>query len=147
MSDQSTPIIGWKERIEFPDWGLTSVLSKTDTGAQTSSIDALNIKPLPRGRIRFDVVERRSPELVMKSIEADIVRMGKIRSSNGRLGHRYVVVTRVKIADQEFLTEFTLAPRPRMKCRVLLGRAALEGRFLVDTDHVFLLTKPIRHHR
>lgn len=141
MADDTLPIIGWKERIELPEWGLSSVLTKIDTGAQTSSIDATDIEVLPRGRIRFQAVGRRARPEDRATIEADVLRMGNIRSSNGRLAHRYVVVTRVHIGDQEFLTEFTLAPRPRMKCRVLLGRAALEGRFLVDTEHSYLLSQ------
>lgn len=138
---QSLPIIGWKERVDFPEWGLTAVLSKTDTGAQTSTIDASDIELLPRGRIRFRAVGRRSAPAFDKPIDADIVRVAEIRSSNGRAMHRYVVVTRVQVGEENFQTEFTLSPRPRMKCRVLLGRSALEGRFLVDSEHAFLLTK------
>lgn len=144
MSNESLPLIGWKERIQFTEWGLESVLTKVDTGAQTSTIDSDKVELLPRGRVRFDVIGRRRPAEIRKTIEADIVRMGNVRSSNGRLSERVVVVTRVSVGDTEFLTEFTLSKRPRMRCRVLLGRAALEGRFLVDTDNIFLQSSPKR---
>lgn len=144
MTNESLPLIGWKERIILPDWGLDSVLTKIDTGAQTSTIDSEQVEILPRGRVRFTAIARRRPNVVGETVEADIVRMGKIRSSNGRLSERCVIVTKIRIGDSEFQTEFTLSERPRMKCRILLGRAALEGRFLVDTDNTFLLTRQLR---
>ena len=40
---EGTPIllpIGWKERLDFPDWGLNHVRVKIDTGACTSALGA-----------------------------------------------------------------------------------------------------------
>ena len=38
-----TPLtIGWKERVDFPDWGIKRLRVKMDTGARTSALDAQN---------------------------------------------------------------------------------------------------------
>jgi hypothetical protein len=43
------------------------------------------------------------------------------------------------------LIEVSLVSRHKMKCRMLIGRAALAGSFLVDPEHDRLLTKrPVR---
>ena len=34
-------LIGWKERLDFVEWGLHRIKVKIDTGARTSAIDAL----------------------------------------------------------------------------------------------------------
>lgn len=135
------PLIGWKERIDLPEWGFGSVLAKSDTGAQTSAIDAVNIDYLPRRRVRFDAVIRRGSHEKRKTLEADVVRSAEIRSSNGRVTKRCVVATKVVIGEYEFVAEFSLVSRPKMKCRILLGRSALAGRFLVDCDSEYRLTE------
>src|SRR4051794_9632045 len=38
---ESPLVIGWKERIDFPDWKLRRVKVKIDTGARTSAVGAV----------------------------------------------------------------------------------------------------------
>ena len=141
-ADEEMPRIGWKETIDLPEWHLEGVLSKSDTGAQTSAIDAEEVIQPKKGRVRFTVVGRRKGTSRRKMIEADVVREVSVRSSNGKMETRYVVATPVKVGGTKFMTEFTLVSRHSMRCRVLLGRAALAGRFLVDSEHTYLLSEP-----
>ena len=136
------PMIGWKETISLPSWRLENVLAKSDTGAQTSAIDAEEVLRLAKGRVRFTVVAKRRGATRRKAIEADVVREVSVRSSNGTMEKRYVVATPVRVGDYRFMTEFTLVARPSMRCRILLGRSALAGRFLVDSAAAYNLSEP-----
>jgi hypothetical protein len=49
-----------------------------------------------------------------------------------------VIKTPILIGDQLFDIELTLTNRDHMKFRMLLGRRALEGRFLVNSAESFL---------
>ena len=41
--NSSRPLtIGWKEFVDFPDWGVRHVKVKVDTGARTSALGALS---------------------------------------------------------------------------------------------------------
>ena len=49
-------VIGWKETVDLPDWGIGSILAKSDTGARRSALDVHNIIELPGNRVQFDIV-------------------------------------------------------------------------------------------
>ena len=38
---ESKLIIGWREMISIPEWGITKLRAKMDTGARSSAIDAV----------------------------------------------------------------------------------------------------------
>jgi hypothetical protein len=138
-------IIGWREHIALPDWGVDGLLAKSDTGARASAIDVANLRELPNGRVRFEVITHRArkghPRKSVE-VEAPISRIKNVRSSNGHLQHRVAVKTLMKIGDVEQEVEFSLVCRRHMLCRVLLGRTALEDHFLVNSKERFLLSPP-----
>ncbi|CAN0565185.1 unnamed protein product, partial [Laminaria digitata] len=61
-------VIGWREKIDLPEWGLMRVRAKTDTGARTSAIDVADIEELGDGKIRFRVVYHHDPARITKWI-------------------------------------------------------------------------------
>jgi len=125
-------LIGWKETIDIPEWGLYDILSKTDTGARRSAIDVKNIVERPGGRVQFDVaLDRRDPSR-RQTVVAPIARQSRVRSSNGQTHERYVVEAIVRIGHVEKPIELSLVCRRKMICRILLGRKAIEGDFVVD---------------
>ena len=132
-------IIGWREVIAIPEWGIEALEAKADTGARTSALDVTQIDELSADRVRFQVALRRRKRKRRKSVEAPITRRSRIRSSNGQMEERLMVVATVKIGAIEKPVEFGLVCRKNMICRALLGRSALEGDFLVDPSirHVF----------
>lgn len=136
--------IGWRERVELPDWGLRGVRAKIDTGARTSAIDVASIEHLEDGKIRFEVVARLGPERKTRWVEAMPVRVSKIKSSNGQLQERIVCQTRLRIGPVEQDIELSLVCRKRMLCRMLIGRLALADRFLVDSGRKYVLTSAKR---
>jgi len=137
------PIIGWRELVEFPDWGIEGVVAKIDTGARTSAIHVEEIKKLKGNRVKFFVVTRRRTPVRHVPVKADLVRTTRVRSSSGHTQERYVVAARVRIGPVTKRVEMSLVRRGHMLCRMLLGRTALEG-FLVDVNQRHVFGAPVR---
>ena len=136
--------IGYQEYVALPDWGIDRLLAKSDTGARSSALDAKNIEELPGDRVRFDIaLSRRNREKTV-TVEADVVRHTRIRSSHGHTTDRLVVVVPLHVGRVSKPIEVTLVSRKRMICRMLLGRTALAETFLVDSGRRFVLSEPRR---
>jgi len=133
--------IGWRERVDLPDWDLSGVRAKVDTGARTSVIDVAEIQHIGEGRVRFEVVWRHTPVRLTKWVEADAVRTSRVKPSTGELQERVVCKTLLRVGEHEQEIEIGLVCRKNMRCRMLIGRKALSGLFLVDPSRAHLLTK------
>ena len=127
------PIIGRREYVALPEWGVRGVEAKIDTGARTSAIHVDNIKRLLGDRVCFDVVlSRRNPDKRVR-VETDLVRFTRVRSSTGHQQERFVVATKMRIGDIRRRIELSLVSRKQMLCRMLLGRTALSD-LLIDVN-------------
>ena len=145
-----TPSLGWREWVGLPEHGVDWVKAKVDTGARTSSLHAAGLHTFEmenREWVRFSVYpwQRSSADAVL--VEARVLDRRRVRSSSGDTERRPVVVLPVRIGDQMVDVEFTLTRRDQMGFRMLLGRQALRGRFLVDTGRSYLLGQPPRPER
>lgn len=136
-------VIGWREKIDLPEWGLMRVRAKIDTGARTSVIDVADIEDLGDGRVRFRVVYHHDPERVTRWIYADSVRTSTVKPSHGERQQRHVCETTVRIGKVRKRIEVSLVSRSGMLCRMLLGRTALDG-LLVDAGNKYVLTNARR---
>ncbi len=129
-------IIGWREMVTLPEWGL-ELRAKVDTGAKSSSIDCSDIVELPDNRVRFTIRVSRSRGKTI-TLEAPIAIRKRVRSSTGEGRSRLFVETTLHLAGIEKKILVNLACRKKMLHRMLLGREALGGReFLIDcgVDH------------
>lgn len=146
---RSDPIvIGWKERVELPEWDVGWIVAKADTGARTGAIDVSNLVELPNDRVRFDVVVERIGDhhTTCQTIEADVVRRSRVKSSFGASHPRIFVETTLRLGPVEKQVQLGLVSRKDLLCRMLLGRAALEPEFVVDSSrrYVFGTHRPRR---
>ncbi|QDU72228.1 ATP-dependent zinc protease family protein [Mucisphaera calidilacus] len=130
--------IGWREYVALPEWGITRLRAKIDTGARTSAIDVPEIEELPDDRIRFEVVLNHGPRRRARIVEADVVRTTKVKPSTGEKQERIVCQTPMILAGQTTSIEISLVCRRRMQSRMLVGRSALAEHFLVDAARTFL---------
>lgn len=133
--------IGWREWVALPDFGIPSIKAKVDTGARTSSLHAFDIERFRRKgveMVRFSVhPEQRSGKHDV-TVEAQLLDKRPVRPSSGEAELRLVVLTRVALLGREFPVELTLTRRDAMGFRMLLGRQAIRGRFVVDPGRSFL---------
>jgi hypothetical protein len=132
--------IGWREWVRLPDLGDHVVKAKVDTGARTSTLHAYDIAEIERDgerwvRFRFHPIQR--DEETTAEAEAPVVDRRAVTASNGRSELRYVVATEVVIDGRRLPIELTLTRRDEMGFRMLLGRRALRGRFVVDPKRSF----------
>jgi hypothetical protein len=131
--------------VSFPELGVDAIKAKVDTGARTSALHAhrLRVVETETGPVaRFEihpVQKRRIPSI---PAELPITDWRDIRSSNGQRQRRPVVVTELLAGDERWEVELTLTSRDEMGFRLLLGRTAIGGRFLVDVSRSYLLGRP-----
>ncbi len=146
MPERGKIIIGWKESIDLPDWGIHSILAKADTGAKRSAIDVKRLHVLDDGQLEFDIVLSRKAGDLIHTVRSPVSHTSRVRSSNGQVHERYFVKTRVRIGSKTKEIELSLVCRKSMICRMLLGRKALEEDFLVDSGKRYA-TNPRRRVR
>ena len=141
------PIIGWREWVQLPQLGIAKIKAKIDTGARSSSLHAYDLKYEERdGKqwVRFKVHPRQRSSAGPVSAESEVLEFRKVRSSNGHVTKRPVIVTMVDILGELCESELTLANRDAMGFRMLLGREAIRGRLLVDSGASYLSGIPKR---
>ena len=66
-------------------------------------------------------------EVVRK--EAKVVDIKRVKSSTATRQRRYVIVTKIKMANKTWKIRLTLTNRSTMTYMMLLGREAMKGRF------------------
>lgn len=139
-------VIGWREWIALPDLGVSSLKVKVDTGARTSALHAFNIHYFARqGRLwaRFDVHPLQRDSKTIAHCEAPLIEERYVTDSGGRRTLRPVIETQIAIGATLHTVEITLITRDSMGFRMLLGRQAIRGRFLVDPGRSFLAKSPM----
>jgi len=127
--------IGWREWVSLPEFRVGAIKAKIDTGANTSSLHAFEIERFRRDLrdyVRFLIHPLQHSIRKAVQVEAPLLEIRTVRSSNGLQSERPVVATEIELFDLRWTIELTLANRDQMGFRMLLGREALRGRFLVD---------------
>ncbi|MCH7401016.1 ATP-dependent zinc protease [Belliella kenyensis] len=137
-------IIGRKEKIDLPTWGLKNLSAKVDTGAYTSSIHCqyaeerevegvmtLFYKVLSPSHKRYKDITYSTTSYTQK----------KVKNSFGQAEVRYKITTKVCMFGEEFEAEFTLTDRSKMRNAILIGRKMVQGKFLVDVSAINLSQK------
>jgi hypothetical protein len=140
---QGTLLIGWKEFVEFPEWGIRRVKAKIDTGARTSAL----------GIVRYDLVRtdasglvaelhlalhRKHPQRV-RVITVPVLDLIAVRNTSGQPEQRPLIEATVRLGPLTKRVRFTVTDRSGMRFPIILGRKALEGDFCVDVSRKYLL--------
>ncbi|GAB2664612.1 ATP-dependent zinc protease family protein [Vibrio panuliri] len=116
--------------------------ARVDTGAATSSLNAVDIEEFERNGkkwVRFHLSDENTPSDDNNWIEAPIVKFVKIRqSTNSEVERRAVVELWVKVGKIHEKAQFTLADRSQMSHPVLLGREFIQDIAVVDVSKKYV---------
>ena len=133
--DSGLSSIGWREWVALPDLGLPAVKAKIDTGARTSALHAFLIEPYQQDGIdmlRFLIHPIQKNQDFQVECHCPVYDVREVTDSGGHREMRYVIQSNVSIGNGSWPIELTLTNRDTMSFRMLLGRKAMEQRFIVD---------------
>lgn len=142
-------IIGWKEYLDLPELGVFRLKAKVDTGARTSTLHVDSFTVLeknPDGTGLAEVVvspDRRRPERRVTA-RVHVLRYLTVRDSGGHPELRPLIETEMVLGTVRKKIRLTLTDRSGMLFRMILGRKALEGSFLVDVSRKYRLRRAKR---
>jgi len=141
--------LGWREWVALPELGLTHIKAKVDTGARTSALHAFSHRTFhERGvlmvRFRIHPVQRRTD--IEQECVAEVIDKRTVSDSGGHREKRLVIATPVELGGRRWEIEMTLTNRDNMQFRMLLGRTAISGNYVVDPGRSYLVGhKPEDH--
>lgn len=119
--------------------------ARVDTGAATSSLNAVDIEEFERNGknwVRFHLTDGEKTLDESNWIEAPILRFVKIRqSTNSEVERRAVIELWVKLGQIHEKAQFTLADRSQMSHPVLLGREFIRDIAVVDVSKKYIQTE------
>lgn len=139
---------GWREWLSLPELGIYAIKAKVDTGARTSCLHAFKIEPFEKDGSEWlrIWVHPLQDDLTEQVCEAPVLEQRQVTDSGGHTEVRYVIRTLVQVGfgpdALQYNAEFTLTNRDTMKFRMLLGRQALNGRYIVNPEASYLQGKP-----
>lgn len=134
-------IIGRLEKIDFPEFSISNLDAKIDTGAYTSSLHCHHIEPIKSNGedwVQFILLDPKHPEYEEKPFSAPVHEIRKVKSSNGQIQERFTIKRKIRFFGKIRTIELTLTDRSEMKFPVLIGRKFLSNRFLVDVSKKYL---------
>ena len=139
--------MGWREWVALPEFGVPRIKAKIDTGARTSSLHVIQLEKFVRDGadwVRFAIhpLQRSTRETLHAT--AEVLEYRRVRSSSGQATLRPVVLTEVELLGRRWPIELTLANRDAMGFRMLLGREAVRGRYVVDPGRSYYGGRPKR---
>ena len=135
-------VVGWREWVTLPDLSIEFIKAKVDTGARTSALHAFDVV-LEREHGAVTVFfsihpnQRRADPVV--ECMAPLIERRDVKDSGGHVERRCVIETNIVMGDCSIYSEVTLTDRDSMGFRMLVGRAALRGMFIVDPAKSYAL--------
>lgn len=141
-AETSKIIIGSEEWCGFPELGVPAIKARVDSGAKTSSIHAFNIQPFRRDGeswVSFEIHPLQNNRRAVVRCEKRVIDKRAVKSSSGLSETRFVISASLRLGDNVWDIELTLANRDSMGFRMLLGREAMGGRLIVDPSLVCTL--------
>ena len=122
MTDRPV-IVGWREWVALPDFGVHEIKAKLDSGARTSALHALSserytVGGAPYVRLQVQPRQRNPGRTVI--VETAIIDERTVSDSSGRRERRLVIASTPRLGDAQWPIELTVTNRDSMRFRMLL---------------------------
>ena len=147
MTKTQRKTVGWREWVALPELGLHAIKAKIDTGARTSALHAFQLETFYQQgvrKVRFAIHPLRKRRDIAVECSADIIDQRTVTDSGGHKERRYVICTPVRLGEQEWPIEITLTNRENMLFRMLVGRAGLDDRYIVDPANSYCVSRQLK---
>ncbi len=134
-------VLGWREWAALPELGIRDVKAKIDSGAKTSALHVMDMELYERRgkqRVKFHVHPDVEGQITVEA-DAPVVEWRDIKDSGGHTTNRPIIKALAQIGPYEKRIELSLTQRPDMGFRMLIGREALRGMFVVDPQLSFVV--------
>lgn len=138
-------VLGWREWVGLPELGIARIKAKVDTGARTSTLHAFYVQKFieaGRKRVRFGVHPHQGRTDVERHCVSDVLDERHVTDSGGHRELRVFIRTLIVIDGRRLPIQISLTDRDTMHFRMLLGRTALRGSFIVDPKRSFTAGEP-----
>lgn len=139
-------VVGWREQISLPDFGIFDMPAKIDTGARTSALHAVDQTVVERDGVHW--VEFSIPLKNHKTVQhlsAPVVEERDIKNTGGVPERRLVVRTTLNIGKRQWMIEVSLANREQMEFDLIIGRSAIRTHnLLVDPGRSYIASRRSR---
>ena len=142
-----TNVLGWREWLSLPELGVDKIKAKIDTGARTSAIHAFDVQlddSSAEKIVKFKIHPIQDNIDYVIECSAPLIDEREVRDSGGHSEMRYVIETAITLGDKVIKAEVTLTNRDSMGFRMLVGRTAINGLFLVDPAGSYLVSKHLK---
>jgi hypothetical protein len=139
-------VLGWREWVSLPQLGIKRIKAKVDTGARTSALHAFDVRLEQQGDakiVHFKIHPRQRDLEKVIECQAPLLDEREVRDSGGHTEMRYVISTEVVLGSSTQVVEMTLTNRDSMGFRMLIGRTAMRGQYLVDPGRSYLMKNRI----
>lgn len=143
-STMAANILGWREWVSLPELGLSHIKAKVDTGARTSALHAFSLSTFQDNgvlMVRFSIHPLQKRNDIQQQCVAEVIDRRLVSDSGGHKEERLIIRTPVRLGEDEWPIEISLTKRDNMRFRMLLGRTAVRGRYLVDAKASYLVGK------
>ena len=130
-------VAGWIEQaILFPD--VLKVHAKLDTGAKTSSINAVDPFFFTKNGdswVRFSLTNRDESTIIL---ERPVIRTTTIKRHFGDSQKRPVITLDICVGEVRKKVDVNLVDRSGLNYQLLIGRNFLRGSLLIDSGQTYL---------
>lgn len=140
-------IIGRKDIVSFPAFGLIDVPVKIDSGAYSSSMHCslIELKETQTGSV-LEVIflDPKTIGYTGEKMTFNVYHRKLVKSSIGVAQERFFIKGTILLFGESIETLFSLTQRTGLRNPVLLGRRLLNKRFLIDSSKTNLAFQFVR---